>query len=101
MGNKIIISHRVILQFTSGSPQFPSKCVTDEKKIVDKWLKLQEKCALLWNGFSSSRVYLCVIFKIWSILYMADFDVSASKSTKQASCVIFFRPLLNDLFYGR
>ena len=71
---KIHISYFYFLsygQFTVTSGVAPIKI-----KVVQKWPNLQERYALLWQWFfSSSDVFVRhLIFEIWSILCMVDFD---------------------------
>ena len=64
-------------QCSSVLPQFPS--VTPTKKIVQKLPNLQERCAILWNGFFSSQVFFVLhsVFEIWSILYVFGMAIAS------------------------
>ena len=52
----------------------------NKKNVVQKWSNLQKICASIWQWFFSSWIFFVrlLVFEIWSILYMVDFDVLTS-----------------------
>ena len=66
------------------------------KKKVQKWPKLQERCALLWKLFFSSRVLFCATFS-FEILSILMHETSCMQKTQDIFAKLIQMLLLSEV----